>query len=281
MTKKIIVHTLVKNEENYIWFSVGSVIDYVDKVFIWDTGSSDKTVEIIHEIEKKHPGKVYFKEVGNVDINEFTSIRQGMLDESDCDWIILVDGDEVWWDEKIRDVISIINDKGDQLDSIVTKYINLVGDIYHFQADSVGRYNIDSHRGFLTVRAMNRRIDGLNVGKPHGQQGFFNGQGNLVQHLDPKKRVHIDGFTNLHFTNLIRSSSGDEKVPKRIMKHKFELGESFLPDFYYPEIFFKPRPKIVPSPWQNRDAGYVFRAELESPLKCLKRSFLTSNKSGY
>ena len=44
------VHTLVKNEERYIWYSVMSVIDYIDKILIWDTGSTDKTVDIIKEI---------------------------------------------------------------------------------------------------------------------------------------------------------------------------------------------------------------------------------------
>ena len=49
---KVWAHTLVKNEERYIWYAVMSVIDWVDKILIWDTGSTDKTVEIIKEIEK-------------------------------------------------------------------------------------------------------------------------------------------------------------------------------------------------------------------------------------
>ena len=48
---KIWVNTIVHNEENFIWFAVMSVIDYVDKVLIYDTGSTDKTVEIIKEIQ--------------------------------------------------------------------------------------------------------------------------------------------------------------------------------------------------------------------------------------
>ena len=49
--KKIWAHTLVKNEERFIWFSVMSVIVNVDKVLIWDTGSTDDTVKIIQKIK--------------------------------------------------------------------------------------------------------------------------------------------------------------------------------------------------------------------------------------
>lgn len=282
MSKTITAHTLVQNEEKYIWFSVMSVIDYVDKVFIWDTGSTDKTLEIIREIEKARPGKVYFKEVGKTDPNKFTEVRQQMLKETKTDWLIIVDGDEVWWEDKIKEVVSIINDSGDSLDTIVNRYINLIGDIYHFQNDSAGQYSIDGQKGYLTIRAINRKIDGLSVGRPHGQQGFFNRDGVLIQELDKKGRYFLDSFTNLHFTNLSRSNSlGDDKVPKRNMKYKYELGNQFPLDFYYPEVFFRSKPKIVESPWVVRNNKYAYRAFLETPFKILKRKFLSNSKSGY
>lgn len=282
MSKTITAHTIVDNEEKYVWFSVMSVIDYVDKVFIWDTGSTDKTIEIVKEIEKARPGKVYFKEVGKVDPDKFTSIRQQMLKETKTDWSIIVDGDEVWWEDKIKKVVSIINDKGDSLDTIVNRYINLIGDIYHFQDDSAGQYNIDGKHGYLTVRAMNRNIEGLDVGRPHGQQGFFNKNGVLIQELDRKRRYFLDSFTNLHFTNLPRSNNlGDSKVPKRKMKYKYELGNPFPLDFYYPEVFFRPRPEIIDSPWFERSKYYIARASIETPLKNLKRRIFSNKKSGY
>ncbi len=282
MSKTITAHTLVQNEEKYLWFSVMSVIDFVDKVFIWDTGSVDRTVEIVKYIQRARPGKVYFKEVGKVDPNEFTKIRQDMLKETKSDWLMILDGDEVWWEDSIKDVISTINERGDLLDSIVNRYINLVGDIYHHQDDSAGQYKIDGKKGYLTIRAMNRNIEGLNVGRPHGQQGFFNKEGILIQQMDPKRRVFLDKFTNLHFTNLPRSSRQfDEKVPKRKMKYKYELGKSFPLNFYYPEVFFREYPKIVDSPWIRRSSKYIMRASIETPLKSLKRRLLVNLKSGY
>ena len=44
-------HTLVKNEERFVWFAINSVIDYVDEMRVWDNGSSDSTVKIIKSIK--------------------------------------------------------------------------------------------------------------------------------------------------------------------------------------------------------------------------------------
>ena len=41
------VHCIVKNEERWIWYSLMSVLEHSDKIIVYDTGSSDKTIEII------------------------------------------------------------------------------------------------------------------------------------------------------------------------------------------------------------------------------------------
>ena len=45
--KTIWVNSLIFNEDKYIWFAVKSVIDYVDKILIWDSGSTDRTEEVV------------------------------------------------------------------------------------------------------------------------------------------------------------------------------------------------------------------------------------------
>jgi len=71
----------------------------------------------------------------------------------------------------------------------------------------------------------------------------------------------------LHASFLTRSS-------KDLKKIKYEIGEIFPKDFYYPEVFFKPRPDIVPSPWKSMDLKYKFRAFIETPFKKLKRRLI-------
>lgn len=280
---KIWAHTIVKNEARYVWFAVMSVINHVDKVLLWDTGSTDGTDEIIKEIKKRYPEKVVLKFIGNVDIHEYTQVRQQMLEQTikKADWFIVVDGDEVWWDESIKEIIDVCNSNR-KIESVVTRFKNMIGDIYHYQEEAAGKYNIDGHKGHLTIRAMSTNIPGLHQKNPHGTHGFFDESGVLVQERDSTKRFHIMSPGYLHFTNLTRSLSrdGDLKVSKRSFKYKYEIGNPVPLDYYYPEVFFRPYPQIVPSPWSTMKKEYYNKALVQTPLRKVKRRIL-NDKIGY
>lgn len=279
---EIWAHTLVKNEGRYLWFAVASIIDRVDKVLLWDTGSTDTTPEIMRALKSRFPGKISIKTLGEVDINEFTATHQQMLEETKADWVLLLDGDEVWWDGVIAEFTDEIKKRGKSLDSLGCRYYNLVGDIYHYQDESKGKYRIDAMYGHLTIRAFSTSIPGVHFGRPHGQIGIFNGDEVLVQNMNAKRRFVLDKKTYLHFTHLPRASSAmaDKEVPKRAKKLKYELGYTFPLDFYYPEVFFKVHPSIVPSPWETVDRKYQLQAGFETPLKFAKRK-LVRHGSGY
>lgn len=282
MKKSIWVHTLVKNEERYLWYAVMSVIDHVDKILLWDTGSTDKTVEIIKEIQKIKGDKIDFKEVGSVDPEEFTKVRQQMLDQTKSDWFLIVDGDEVWWNDSIKKVVETIQGEGDNLEMIVSPYYNIIGDIYHYQEENAGNYQIDERHGHINIRAINRKIPGLHFEKPHGQQGLYDGNGVLIQERDKKYHKFIDD-PYMHFTNMIRSSSKsfDKNVPKRSLKYKHELGIPFPKNFKFPEIFYQSSPKIIPLPWQKMSTIYIIRSSIETLARQIKRKISVSTKVGY
>lgn len=275
---KIWAHMIVRNEERFVWYSVMSVIEYVDKILVWDTGSDDKTVEIIREIEKRYPKKVSFKQVGKVDPESFTAARQRMLEKTSSDWILILDGDEVWWEGSIKKVVNLIKTKGKELDSIVNRYYNLVGDIYHYLEENAGKYNIDGRRGHLTIRAMNMNIPGLSAQKPHGIQGYYDKNGKLIQQRPKTERYFVSARAFLHFTHLLRSKDRllDKEVPKRKKKLKYALGSSFPLDFYYPEVFFKPRPNFIPSPWVATDKQFRVRSYVLSSARIVKRRLVQS-----
>ena len=275
-------HTIVKNEDRYLWYSVNSVINHVDKILLWDTGSTDNTLVIIDELRKRYPSKIDFREMGDVNIDQFTTVRQKMLDSTKSDWVIIVDGDEVWWDEKIKEVRSVIETGGKDLDSIVAKYYNIVGDIYHHQDESAGKYNIDGKLGNYNIRAFNRKIKGIRFTRPHGQQALVDDKNVFLQDRDHHKKYWIEGYSYLHFTNVQRSGkrTDDLKVPKRSFKLKYDMGHKFSPDFYYPEAFFSYKPDIVVSPWFSASYNYRIRSNVLIPLRKIKR-MLGNNKSGY
>ena len=268
-------NTIVKNEGRYIWFALMSVVDYLDKILVWDTGSTDKTVEIIKEVQKVKRNKIEFKQIGKVDEYSFTKARQKMLEETESDWLFVLDGDEVWWDKSIRIIVETIRKKGDDLDLIVTPFYSAVGDIYHYQEEVAGQYDLAGRRGYLNIRAINRKIPGLHIDKPYGKEGFFDVEGEAIQERDSKKTIFLDA-PYLHFSNISRSDSygGDKQVMQREKKIRHEIGLKFPEGFKYPEVLYKKRPGIVPSPWKPMSSSFRLRATLETPLRKLKRRLM-------
>ena len=63
MKPNLTVQMIVKNEDQWIWYAIASVIDYASKLIIFDTGSRDKTVEIIKSFKSS---KIIFKQKGDV-----------------------------------------------------------------------------------------------------------------------------------------------------------------------------------------------------------------------
>lgn len=261
---KIWVNTIVNNEENFIWFALMSVLDYVDKILVWGSGSTDKTVEIIKTIKSQ---KIEFKEVGLTDKFEFTKMRQKMLEQSKGDWILILDGDDIWWKDSIKKLVDCINKKGNNLDAIVNPFYNVLGDIYHYQSEEAGQYKLIGKKGHLTIRAINREISGLHVKGTYGQEGFWDLNNQPIQQRDSNKIAFLEA-PFLHLTHLKRSSIDNHG------KYKYELGIPFPEDFKYPEVFRRKRPNFVYNPLTKRSKFYEFIAIIVSPFLNLKRKFL-------
>ncbi|MCX6706173.1 MAG: glycosyltransferase [Candidatus Woesebacteria bacterium] len=255
---KISAHMIVKNEENFIWYVVNSVISYVDKIMIWDQGSTDKTIEIIKTINNP---KIIFKKASE----DVGTIRQRMLDETNGDWIFILDGDEIWYEQTIKNLQFTIYNLQNKKDLIVVPNHMLIGDIFHYQEKAAGKYKICGKVGHYNIRAV-RKIDGLHVEGIYPNEAYVTKEGVKVQDLN-KERILFLETPYLHASFLKRSS-------KDVRKVKHEIGKSFSKDFYYPEVFFEERPSIVPSPWKTMSGGYRLRALLETPLKKIKRRII-------
>lgn len=269
--KKIWGNTIVKNEDKFIWFAISSAIDYLDKMLIYDTGSIDKTVEIIKLLQKKYPSKIIFETNPTKNAQDITKVRQKMLDQTKSDWLLILDGDEIWWKNSIIKIIEIIKNKGDDLYGLVIPVFNLVGDIYHYLPDAAGKYRLMNKTGHFNIRAVNRNIKGLNIKNTYPLEGFYDGEGRIIQ--DMEEKIKFVNAPILHLTHLKRSSLdyGDKAVVGRSQKLKYEIGEKFPSNFKFPESLYEEAPDIVPSPWEKMSVKYKFIASLQTPLKKLKR----------
>lgn len=260
---KIWAHVVCQNEENYIWFALMSVVSHVDKIIVRDTGSDDRTVKLIQDVVRRYPDKIDFKEYGKVDGDQLTELRQEMLVQSKCDWILIVDADEVWWKESIEKLVNFIDKNGKKLAGVVVPYKVPVGDIYHFQSEIAGQYQLVCRKGHLTVRAINRTIPGLCVKNKYPLEGYVDGDGKLLQ--ERTDLAYLDA-PYLHLTHLERSSK------KRVRNtQKLELGHFVGRDYKFPEVFYQDRPEEVPTPWRTLSFGSRALAIVVTFFRNLKR----------
>lgn len=265
----IMAHCRVCNEENWVWYAINSVIDYMDKVLVYDTGSTDKTVEIIKAI--KSP-KIELCEKGKSDRIGLTQMRQEMLDRTDTDWFLVLDGDEVWPKETIKKLIEAISYFGDRKDAVVVPLYLPVGDVFHYDQKALeipwslipGGWGL---KGWHNLRAIRRGIKGLCCAGYHGIGAYVDRDGVPIGQKDKEKVLVLKKFY-FHTSFLPRSSSRkkDRVVPLRERKMRYDLGRPFSKDMKYPEVFYQKRPKIVPSPWRrytlgDRLIGYIWRGE--------------------
>lgn len=284
---KIAAQTIVKNEARFVWYSIMSVISYVDIFRVWDTGSNDGTKEIIEEIKKT-------KEAKALDIFEYNEYPVSDYDEEKArgealrvhksgpeEWFIVVDGDEIWWDSSIARLTQAIRNHSEEYESLIVPTVNLVGDMYHYQEKNAGQYLLKGKKGHYALRAVNLRIPGLKSLGKHGQWGWVDGGNQMIQYRNQEKIIYVNA-PYLHTTFLQRAGTiiQDKEVLKRSGKLKHELGENFPSDFYYPEVFFRPRPNDIASPWASMDVNFKFNALFQTPLRKIKRRIFPS-RVGY
>ncbi len=262
----ISVHTLVLNEENFLWYAVASVADYVDKIYIWDTGSTDKTIQLIKELKRRWPEKIEIKEVGKVGKLTLVEMRQKMLDETTTDWIMILDGDEVWWEEGIKKVLSEIGRLPPDVLGMAMPFYNCVGDIFHYQEEAAGKYNIAGRKGHINLRFMRNKKDMKVLGTyPYEYYSVASSQP-----IQETERIEFTNTHYLHLSHLTRSSKGGKR------KEKSEIGISFPLDFYYPETFFRPRPSMITSPWNGLKDLDMVKAMLATPIKKARRRLIAN-----
>jgi len=243
---KIIVHCLVKNEENFIWYALNSVLPYVDKIMVWDNGSTDKTLDIIKSINSP---KINLEVHPTTSREEVAHLRQEMLENTspDYDWLLILDGDEIWPKSSILKVVSYIS-KHPETESIANWTTNLVGDIYHALPKTSGNYQIAGKKGNLNLHLINlKNIPGLHVSHPYGSEGYFDKNNIPIQQRSGVAFLNINYF---HATHLLRSSQNKNVYDREIKARHFRRVKLSRKEI--PSILIDSHPEIVPDVSQSQ-----------------------------
>jgi tetratricopeptide (TPR) repeat protein len=94
---------IVKNEEKMLARCLYSVKDAVDEIIILDTGSTDKTIEIAQQFG----AKIYHFNWGD----DFAAARNESLKYAKCDWILVLDADEILAPDIIPQIRQVIQNQ--------------------------------------------------------------------------------------------------------------------------------------------------------------------------
>jgi glycosyltransferase involved in cell wall biosynthesis len=246
----ITAHCLVKNEENFIWYSINSVLPYIDKMIIFDTGSTDRTVEIVKKTQEslREEGKILFEERGAVDLQGHTKLRNEMIEKTETDWFMILDGDEVWPDEQIRLTIEQLKDLTKEKNCILSRFYLSAGDIYHYSTWGQYRYPWRL-KGNFTPRFI-RKINGIRWGGKFDQDTLFYQDNTKVL---TEENCFVSDRYFFHYGILPRSSKdGDVKLGHGrrpvnytilgFLGHGKKLPKGITP----PDIINGSRPNFVP-----------------------------------
>lgn len=89
---KISVCYIVKNEARFIEASLRSLCPIADEILVYDTGSTDNSLEILSRLS----AEISFLKIGQMTWpHHFSEARNFVTEQAKYDWIFFVDGDEV------------------------------------------------------------------------------------------------------------------------------------------------------------------------------------------
>ncbi|MFH0943537.1 MAG: glycosyltransferase [Candidatus Beckwithbacteria bacterium] len=196
---KLTSHTIIKNEQIWIKKALLSVIDQVDQMLVWDTGSTDKTVQIIKSINSP---KIIFAEKGPVNRQQLVELRNQQIKVTKTPWFILLDGDEIWPKENLEKLIQAGNQAKPSTLALVNRTRNCIKDLNHYLPESKGKYQIGPWHGHLNIRAI-KAIPGLKVVGEYPSEAYVINQKPLQD--QPEFLEFVDTWY-YHTTHLKRTS---------------------------------------------------------------------------
>lgn len=255
---------IVKNEDQWVYYAISSILSYVDQLLITDTGSADHTIELIKSIASP---KIKFSQTKIASANDLTSLRNQQLQQTQSDWVWIVDGDEIYPQSVAQECVTATKTKKS---GIVVRRYDLLGDIYHRQIESVGTYNLFGKSGHHLIRLFNKKhFPQLKYLGVYPNEDLVYQDNISLRDTDTGNWIFTKGSI-YHAMYLTRSSNSTFTYNRG--KYKIETG---IPVVSNPPTVFKiPRPAFLRDPLRHRSILYELSAAVITPIKNLKRKYL-------
>lgn len=216
---------MVKNEEEYVGYSIMSMYDYVEEILVVDGGSTDGTVGIINEIINRYDKdkKIIFWE----DLRpkkELIHVRTDMIKKCRGKWILRLEGDEVYSDFNAKQLRKFV--EKDLKDSKAKS----IGWPYHFFVENLNiRVPIGEPHTLATIMIKNE--EGMHAdhhyrdGKTETfyDEGWFDKDNKEVSIWHPyDNQTLINRNIAIHHYAFFKSTTRHNEYVERCLKEPFE-----------------------------------------------------------
>lgn len=245
---------VVKNEEKWVWFSIISIIDYVDKVIVFDTGSKDSTRDILNTLKAIYPEKMQLTFFDRFPEKDLAYLRQLQIEMTGTEWFMVLDGDEIWPKESIESIVNLLPVTNASL--VAVPFINFVGNLNNIQNPAVNTYRLKDVTGSFTLRFIRTKYRNVRASGIYGVEGYYDNSGEPIQSHEEDLILLDKGFQ--HTSLLIRSKNLIYDFTIKYRRKKFLAKAAYVRDFDLADVFLhKNIPPIVPDPFTT--PGFIMK----------------------
>lgn len=264
---KFTAHCLVKNEDLWIWYALQSIINYAEEIIVYDTGSTDRTVEIIKTVNSP---KIKLSLLGEQSRESLVELRNQQISKTQTPWFLILDGDEVWPEDQLCQVLTEAQEAPSDIKAIVSRTKICLGDVYHYLPDSGGQYKIAGLKGNFNIRLI-RKSENLRVEGEYPLEAYCDEKGQIAMQ---SKNLKFSSAWYLHTSFLKRSSLDSLKHSGSLNKAKLWEKGKVLEQVCLPEVLRLNPPVKLSEPLKKRGLSYEILANISTPLINLKRFFI-------
>ena len=206
----ITVHCLIRNEERFIKAAILSVLPLAKRILVYDTGSSDATIEVVSSIQSDlsavpsgtgQAGKIELVRKTFSSPRELTRFRNEMIERTTTEWFMVVDGDEIYPAQAIQGIAQALPHVAPTIHQIKVHRKHFLGSLNFISpVDCLGRIYRTSQIRHRTGYPLRRR---LRADTPYLRD-------NPLASLKPHSMRLPEGIFFFHCQYLIRSSKDAE-----------------------------------------------------------------------
>ncbi len=238
MLSGVTAHCTVKNEEYFVQYALRAALPFVEKILVFDTGSTDRTFSIVEKLAQEFPHKIILEQKGPCDKKRHTALRNEMIERTDTAWCLILDGDEIWTREGFCEVQKVIKEGNPKIDCLVAPFYLCVGDVFHYSTR--GKYRMFGREEHFSPKIF-RKKPGMHFGGDYGEGDFLVDSTGSIFYNEYNTHFLKNKFWHLSALN---RSSRDEEVTlgrhKAVMTYSLKclgMGFSIPTNSQFPEVF--------------------------------------------